>query len=545
VEGPVNYANKIKMHFNLLMRSIDPTDILIDSLSIRSILSKSDIEAISSRSTPDARNSHLLRTLQNLSKSVIEEVISVFKDLKQEHVARLISGDSSIAKLPMSDDNYNILGDKLNELRKCLNPVGGLLEELISTRTIQQNDQDRILSKKTMDEKAVELVKILQRKCNDAFADFFSALRKTNQMHVMYILTFPHEGEPPMTDYHLTILQEQSDMLMENILVTATSLLSHLFKQGVFSRFDGQWVRAAGTPNESVQRLMEILERKPDSAFDKFISSLRNSDHGHVAEALENTVHGSVEFQHEDNMSEERKQAVSKITVDTINAPNGFRQTLKHDGIIPEASLGSIVIHFSCLTVQSLQSLENRYSSGKLQDLFWNCFDHLLSEQGVSSFVMKISDAEFEKARNNFKKSPLLTAQHRLALKHAVDSLLDDINVTDELLNLLPLDRLRKQYVAQEKEPRRKAANLLDVLSRLPDRVFMTFVDVLKTTGQHRIADVIEKSAAGETEEDGYSKRQMWTSEYPGTGVKDSCLSYEGGDDNDKGNSQKVSLMKT
>jgi Holliday junction resolvasome RuvABC DNA-binding subunit len=86
-----------------------------------------------------------------------------------------------------------------------------------------------------------------------------------------------------------------------------------LICKGVLSNDDDQWIQTETTQSKAAERLLKILRRKSQSAFDKFIEALFETRQQHVAYPLLNkTVDGDVVLDYEENEAEETITSVEK-----------------------------------------------------------------------------------------------------------------------------------------------------------------------------------------------------------------------------------------
>jgi Caspase recruitment domain len=482
-------AKNLTDNWHLLLRTIDPTPAFIDSLSSLSTFDDADLDSIESKETPDAKNARLLRLLLKEGPSAVVAVATLLENLDQEHAAGLLSGNQSSDKRPMSDENYKLLGDKMHQLRKFLNPLGGLIGTLREARIFQERDEDRVSSKTVMDDKAGEVVKILMRKWDSAFCIFIDALCVNEQEHVASILT--GKGEEPLLDYHLKLLRAKRSILTSNILLfPGDDLLSKMIAKHVFSSHEGQLIRAEKVLNASIECFLDLLERKSRSAFDKFIEALRETDQDHVGAELEKLINGYIVPTFTQQKSEEENKSCDKYMTQELNKENKFTETLNRDNILVYATQGSIAVHFTCLTESAVNVLEHKYNESELVKLFSESFHGVFEKEGIKFCYLTIDAFEFERCRNSFKTSKLMTSQNRSALNYALDCLCDKIEVSENLLRRLKIARALKGYVAQF-EKNQSAHVLLDIVSRQPDHLFDEFMEALDSTNQGEVATEI------------------------------------------------------
>jgi len=271
-------------NFSSLLRSVDPTHDLLGRL--RSVpFVKDRVSDIRQKVTDDCKNDELLNVLcevpDNIQESVMNGFVSALRNSGQDHVANVFHKTSD--KVLMSEEHYEVLNVKIDELAKFTDTKNGLLDRLISHRVITLADAQRIQS--TADQTAMtrELVEILLRKSDCAFYEFVSALNQTNQSHVSYLLT--GIGIPPMSDEHRKILNAKIYELGK-FTDTENGLLVRLISDGVITDNDAEQIRLLKDQNAMAEALVKILRRKSDDTFQKFIAFLNETGQKHVAYIL-------------------------------------------------------------------------------------------------------------------------------------------------------------------------------------------------------------------------------------------------------------------
>jgi len=482
-----DYRKRIKANRSLLTRTIDPTDEFLDGLQFIDEL-EPQMEKLHSRRTPDGKVTFLLAFLIKQSDDVITEVCKMLTENYQEHAAYLLCGTPVSEKRHMSHEHHTLLNEKSSKLRQFLNPIGGLLEALQSTDTFQDRDIGRVRKRNTIDDMASETITILKRKWDQAFDDFLAALKVTEQTHLIYILN--GDGEPPMTEYQLQLLRAQRKTLIDNILVFGSGLLDCLITEGAFTNNDGQWVLVANTLSGASARLLDVLMRKPASAYDKFISSLLQTVQPHIVNELErNTITGNV---HVEYSSELLGEDTSVAETQCVNILRDNTQPWLGNDILITGCNGSIYIHFKCLSIQAITFLEELYAGKMLNQQLYDIFKQSFSNLGIRSLNIEINQSEFGACRTNFHKSELMTAEHQKALQMAAEQLSDAISAAD-VLNYLELDALRKQEIEKITPNDRKVKALLDIVARLPDRSFDELLTALRQSEQGHVASSIEE----------------------------------------------------
>ena len=88
-----------------------------------------------------------------------------------------------------------------------------------------------------------------------------------------------------MTIEHKEKLRIKWKDLVENIQVEY--ICTELLQEGIFTTSELDDIKAQRTPREKVEKLLDILPRKSDEAYLKFIEVLRQTGQEHVADLLE------------------------------------------------------------------------------------------------------------------------------------------------------------------------------------------------------------------------------------------------------------------
>jgi len=120
-----------------------------------------------------------------------EETIGPFmaslRENGQAHIAAVFMGSEDDM---LTDDNYQLLHDKLEILRSRLDPECSIVSSLQSKRVFTLSDVERIRARRTPSEKVNKLIEILSRKSQSAFECFMSELEDHDQRHILIKDTF-------------------------------------------------------------------------------------------------------------------------------------------------------------------------------------------------------------------------------------------------------------------------------------------------------------------------------------------------------------------
>jgi Caspase recruitment domain len=210
-----------------------------------------------------------------------EKFLDTLRELDQEHIANTLSGETT-GKQPMSDVNLTLLLTRAYMLRNFIDPSDDLLAELCANGTFRKSDWERIKSKKTCDEQVEEMLGIIERKSDCAFEKFKVALNSVGQSHVVYILTDGEEGEPPVCQEDIEALIRNRYDLISRMDPVGSGLLDFMVMNGSFSISDRQRAYASKNYPDINGAILDIIIRKPQSAFDKFFEALDSTCQKHV-----------------------------------------------------------------------------------------------------------------------------------------------------------------------------------------------------------------------------------------------------------------------
>jgi len=295
---------KIEGNFSIILRCLEPSSDLLGRL--RSVpFIRHRIPSVRKQKTTDDKNDALLEALLEVPddqhEAVMHGFIAALRSSDQDHVANILHHESD--KVPMSDDHYQLLGNKLDDVCQFLDPRDGLADRLLSSGIFTSSNVDSVHSKQRVNDMARQTIKILQRKSDDSFEKFISALNETKQDHVAHILT--GAGRPPMSVEHRKLLQSKKTEL-ETFCDPVNGVISELVQSDTISDSDQEGrIRSKTDLNEMARELVETLMRKSDDAFDAFITALNTTGQSHVSYIL--TREGDSQ-----PLSEERRAKLTK-----------------------------------------------------------------------------------------------------------------------------------------------------------------------------------------------------------------------------------------
>ena len=87
-----------------------------------------------------------------------------------------------------------------------------------------------------------------------------------------------------MTDEHKQLLNRNRDKLVKNI--DPDELITTLQSRNVLTSRDVGRIKEKSQTETQVEKLLDIISRKPDSAFEQLVLALEDTDQSHIAEIL-------------------------------------------------------------------------------------------------------------------------------------------------------------------------------------------------------------------------------------------------------------------
>ena len=276
----------------------------------------------------------------------------------------------------------------------------------------------------------------------------------------------------------------------------AECLMSTLISKGVFSSHDQQNVEARETSNEKGEAIMDLIVRKSQGAYDGFIETLQERYHEHIAIELIGFELISMLKAHVVAVKDVEKTDVEVALCEHVQHAfesdvSDLRQLktlLASNGISLSAAWQSrIILKFRCRDHTAVVSLQELYSSKKLDLWFSESFLPKFADKGLESLSLHVPDEEFQRCF----QLKLMTDEHRQLLLSAEEQLVNKMVVSDELLDKLSLCKQRREAIETASTQEEQVKTLLDIVSRQPDCAFTQLLTALNDTNQREAADII------------------------------------------------------
>ena len=374
------------------------------------------------------------------------------------------------------DDNFELLHRSLNPSSKLflkLGSVAAITHRLPSIKKLE-----------TLKEKNEALFEALLDVQDDLqeplMNDFIAALRSSDQDHVANI--FRQESEKvPMSDEHYKLLTHKRSSLCQ-IIKPKDGLIDCLFGSGVFSALDHTAILGKSQVDDAAREVLNILLRKSDCAFERFVKALNETRQSHAAYLLTGVGPPPMSDQH-------RKSLLAKIDdlCKFVDVENGLLDRLVGQEIVSldEAERIRSFADESDM-VRTLVSTLVRKHDGTFID-----FINALRETG-QDHVRYILTGEGDSRPLNNKLRDTLLSQQRDRVINMIDSKYSSFVST--LMSKGVFSKNDEQRVVSVRPDTAQARNeiILNLVAKKSQSAFFNFISALNDTQQtHAFLELI------------------------------------------------------
>ena len=471
-------------------------DRLADYLVSLKILSETDMRKILCKKGLNDMAEETVNILMRKSDCAFDKFVNVLNVTDQSHVSYILTG---VGNLPMSDEHRKLLHAKMRDLERFTDTENGLIDPIIITN----HDAEQIRSENGLNAMARKLVEILRRKSDDTFCKFVTLLRENGQSHVAYILTGEDKKRPLKEEHRQKLLSGPRQHLVNTIDSKHSRLISALMSKGVLSSYDEQRVTSVqpDTHEDRNEMILNLIARKSQTDFFKFISALRDTKQTHVAIKLIGAdIVAKIKTVYESGTNNVRIAEVDLELVEYMRDMflcdremlKELSENLSSNGVsVSGVHDGCIAVTFTCKSPESLRNLRDLNESGKLQNLINKALCSRFEEKGLQSLKVEISNKQFDKCAQKFASWILMTSEHRKALLLAEERLVDKMTINDDLLDKLSLSPRRREAIESASTREQQVKTLIDIVSRQPDSAFSQLINALNDTQQTEAAGII------------------------------------------------------
>jgi hypothetical protein len=393
-------------------------------------------------------------------------------------------------------EGYNRINFKAAELIELIDPVNGLLDEMVAVGCINVNHEETIKAQNTIVSKNDVLLTILKRRSVLDYNRFISCLDKTKQYHVVWILK-PNAADRPKT-------KPLSNKMKKKLLVNQPSLqrlidlrhglLADLVAADCITWRHKEFIESASSQSDSNSRLLKIIMRGSEADFHKFIvcSSVSGQQHvcrilkedgvvGHlvarcnrnnrlnVRTCLYNRTRHNVRTVDGSNVKRQETHIVAQFTSFLMQRSAERRSELLLQlvceinecvQLIAVDKASSIGLYYWCTSLMGLLSFTELYMSGKLQLLLNRIFTALVdSSQSLIIGSLSWDKSEFFRCTQYMYDSIGMTVFSEIYLLAQQRKNIDtNVTISPFLIEQLPRELLEIIVI-------RAAAILLTVLN--------------------------------------------------------------------------------
>ena len=484
------YNELRKRYRKQLIRSVYPTEVLLSALCAIESFDKK-VQYIRSMETKEEIVDKLLSLPDDENfERTINHFMSALSENGHAHVAKVFTTGSNEELL--TDENYQLLSDKLADLCTYLDPACTIIHSLISERVFTQSDADRVEVQTTATTQVVEMIKILLCKPNDSYQRFINILERNDQEHVVYILT--GNGSPPISKANLNLINKQRQTIVKHMDSMHTSFVSTLVSSGVLTDYDRERAEAVKVRHKRNEEILNILVRKSTRHLESFIAALRETRQDHIADFLAGLeVHGTL---HAICLTEQQPFVESKLKSALDEKLDDKESEISHalDAVgihDSRVDFGCIRIWFKFLTKETLDMMR---SSDELDGLFTKhcCALEELSDISLQRIHVEIPDSEFRRCEQIIdERKTLMTPENQYALQLATDKMANKMSVDENLLKGLSLSEYSEDAILNQSSSEEKAKVLLEVMMCRPDCEFEQLLSVLRKSHHTKVATFI------------------------------------------------------
>ena len=432
---------------------------------------------------------------------VMNGFMSALRRSGQDHVANIYIFSRENNKVIMSREHYELLRTKRPSLCDYLNARDCFSHSRISPEIFSEADRGKVLRKAAgPNDMADRMIESLLRKSDDAFRKFVALLRESRQPHVAYILTGEGNSRPLKEEHRQRLLSEPRGFVVQKTDSKHSGLITTLMDKGVFSSHDEQRITSVqpGTHEDRNETILNLIARKSQTDFVKFISALNDTDQTHIVVALiganvvakirtiyDSEKHGGHGVDAE--LLEYMREMLQR-NGEVTPAVRRLNETLSHNGVsVFNIKQGCIEITFTCKDRDSLRNFRNLNVNGELENMLNKAFCPKFAKKGLKCLHVEISNDQFDQ----FTRWKPMTSEHREALLSSTEFLLNKVTVRDSLLDKLSLCPRRREAIESASTREQQVKTLIDIVSRQPDSAFTQLINALNHTQQIEAANII------------------------------------------------------
>jgi len=372
-----------------------------------------------------------------------------------------------------------LLRANFERVYRCLDPSLNLFMQLTSVEYLQ-HPMPLIKSQPTQNQKLDALLTHLQDVPDhleeSVMNDVIAALRSSGQGHVANIFR-QETDEVPMSDAHYDLISKNRIKLRE-FINPKDRLIDHLISSGAFTETDRSAVLSITQLDEMTDETLNILLRKPDSAFDKFMSALNETEQCHVTYMITGVSNPPMTAEHRE-MLRNKMPDLCKY----IDAENGLLDVLYSYSVITKCDVERIrsVADYNTVARKLLESLLRK------SDNAFDKFVTVLNETGQGHVVYLLTgEGDSRPVKEEHRKRML--AMNRSEIVNTLDSKTSGIITALMSRGVFSsYDEARVDSAVPDTDYKRNEI-ILDLIARKSQMAFFNFISALNDTDQTHVA---------------------------------------------------------
>jgi len=369
------------------------------------------------------------------------------------------------------DDNYDLL-------HRSFNPSSKLFVKLRSVAAIAHH-LPSIKQQPTVNEKNAALFDALLDVPDDlqeqVMNEFTAALRLTGQDHVANIFR-PESNDVPMSDEHYNLLTSKRISICQFIKPN-DGLADHLVASGALSDADRTTVLSKPQIDDRAEELVNILLRKSDSAFGKFVNALNETGQSHAAYLLTGVGPPPMSDQHRETLRTKMDELCKFVDVE-----NGLLDQLvsKNAVSVVEADRVRSVSDDNVMARNLVRTLLRKHD-GAFDD-FIEALNY--TRQGHVTYILT-GEGESRPLKDEVRNT--LLSKHRDNVINMIDS--KDSSFITALMSKGVFSSYDEQRVVSVRPDTTYNRNelILNLVARKSQSAFSNFISALNDTDQTHV----------------------------------------------------------
>jgi hypothetical protein len=284
--GVLTFTEAFNCKQNKLAEELDVSDELLHKLNDAKIINAASCERIKKIQYNADKVDELLHVIERRDDSLLPDFCKILRDLDQLNVVKLILPDGHYLRDELIPDELT------TELMLTTEPRYRLLGDLLSKQVIDRNQHMIITEETSADDRVLRLIQAVRQSYGHVKVELFlQALEENDQPHVVNFINT--DGKLGVEFGDVRPLNEQQRRRLWLICDEFAAMdlqegrfLDLLRARGVISALQQDDVLSKKSRNESIQLLLEILERRSLANLNQFIECLNETKQSSIVQWL-------------------------------------------------------------------------------------------------------------------------------------------------------------------------------------------------------------------------------------------------------------------